>query len=184
MEINSFEELVIKTKNGDKEAEKELYEKFRPFIINLCKKSFIDGYTFEDIYQECYLALSKAVKYYNVDKHRFFGYALTAIKNQVNYKIRRSVPEKESNCYVDNFEFVEQTTHDLVEDIILKADYDVLLKSLKNLDEKEQHLIRQCFFKNKSYRQYANEVHLTYSQVMFIKRKALTKLQKQLLDNK
>ena len=66
----------------------------------------------------------------------------------------------------------------------LKADYDVLLKSLKNLDEKEQHLIRQCFFKNKSYRQYAKEVHLTYSQVMFIKRKALTKLQKQLLDNK
>ena len=30
MEINSFEELVIKTKNGDKEAEKELYEKFLP----------------------------------------------------------------------------------------------------------------------------------------------------------
>ena len=175
MGLNLFEELVRKTKNGDKEAEKELYEKFRPLIVNLCKKSFIEGYTFEDIYQECYLALSKAVSYYNVDKHRFFGYALTAIKNQINYKIRRSIPEKEANFYVDDFEFVE--------DIILKSDYDTLLKSLKNLDEKEQRLIKQCFFRNKSYRQYAKEVHLTYSQVMFIKRKALTKLQKQLLNN-
>ena len=183
MGLNLFEELVRKTKNGDKEAEKELYEKFRPLIVNLCKKSFIEGYTFEDIYQECYLALSKAVSYYNVDKHRFFGYALTAIKNQINYKIRRSIPEKAANFYVDDFEFVEQTTHDLVEDIILKSDYDTLLKSLKNLDEKEQRLIKQCFFRNKSYRQYAKEVHLTYSQVMFIKRKALTKLQKQLLNN-
>lgn len=183
MDLNIYEVLVTKAKSGDKNAQDELLEKFRPYIINICKKSFIQGYTFDDIYQECYLALCKSIKYYDLSRHAFFGYALSAIKNQVNYKIRRSVPEKESNCYVDSLELSEESDENVIEDFILKSDCEQLLKSLKKLDIKEQHLINQCFFKNKSYRQYARESHLTYSQVMFMKKKALLKLNKILTKN-
>ena len=65
MNYDYIESLVIKSKDGNEEAKEKLVNEFKPFIINLSKRTFIHGYEFEDIMNECYRILFKCVSYYN-----------------------------------------------------------------------------------------------------------------------
>ena len=59
MNYDYIESLVIKSKDGDEESKEKLVNEFKPFIINLSKRTFIHGYEFQDIMNECYRILFK-----------------------------------------------------------------------------------------------------------------------------
>lgn len=75
MNYDYIENLVIKSKDGDEESKEKLVNEFKPFIINLSKRTFIHGYDFEDIMNECYRILFKCVSYYKPNTQRFVAYA-------------------------------------------------------------------------------------------------------------
>ena len=89
MDFNYIEALVTKCKNNDEATKEKLSAEFRPFIYNISKRTFIDGYNTHDIMQECYQSLFKSVSMYNLEKHRFVTYATNAIKNNMNDLIKR-----------------------------------------------------------------------------------------------
>ncbi|NFH80184.1 hypothetical protein FDA09_00635 [Clostridium botulinum] len=90
MDYNYIENLVRKSKNGDKLSKEKLIEEFRPFILNLSKRTFVDGYDLYDIQHECYKNFFKCLKSYKLKKHRFVVYATNGIKNNINNLIKRS----------------------------------------------------------------------------------------------
>ena len=54
----SFEKLLWKAQNGDKEAQEEIFQMYRPFII----KNSMDANIFdEDLYQELSATLIKCI---------------------------------------------------------------------------------------------------------------------------
>ena len=54
MNYDYIEVLVKESKDGNEESKKKLMEQFKPYILNICKRTFIHGYDFQDIENECY----------------------------------------------------------------------------------------------------------------------------------
>lgn len=91
MNYNHIENLVRLSKAGDKYSKEELVKEFKPFIINISKKTFINGYEFEDIMNECYKSLFQCISLYRTENHRFVAYATNGIKNNINDLIRKHI---------------------------------------------------------------------------------------------
>lgn len=89
MNFEYIENLVAKSKNGDKISKEKLAEEFKPFILNISKRTFIDRYEHQDIQNQCYETLFKCVHLYNLEKHRFVAYATNSIKNNLSDLIKR-----------------------------------------------------------------------------------------------
>lgn len=94
MNYDYIESLVLSSKTGDINSKEKLMNEFKPFILNFSKKTFIDGYDFQDIQNECYIILLHAIEKYNPEAHRFVAYATNAIKNSMYAIIKKSNKNK------------------------------------------------------------------------------------------
>ena len=83
MDYNQMELLVIEAKNNNEIAKEDIIEEFKPFIYNFCKRIHIPGYDKEDLHNECFQVLMKAIKMYEPKQHRFVAYGTNAIKNSI-----------------------------------------------------------------------------------------------------
>ena len=99
MNYKYVENLVRLSKNGDMKSKERLLEEFKPFIINISKRTFIHGYEFEDIMNECYKILLKCISLYKLENHRFVAYATNGIKNNINDLIRNSIKNNKISAY-------------------------------------------------------------------------------------
>ena len=151
MNYNIVENLILEIKEGNTKSKEKLVEEFKPFIINLSTKTFIDGYNMYDIQNECYAILLKCINKYNPEKHRFVAYATNAIKNGVYTLIRnvkrRSILEGITTLTHDgNLESLNLVSPLSVEDNLLKScDLENIGLAIKSLTEEEQEFIRFVF---------------------------------------
>ena len=86
----SDEELVNKSKSGDKHALEFLLEKYKELVNMKVSKYFIIGAEKEDIVQEGMIGLYKAVKSYNNDNQNLekaINRQVAKINNQINSKV-------------------------------------------------------------------------------------------------
>lgn len=101
MDYNYIENLVRLSKAGDEYSKEELVKEFKPFIINISKKTFTNGYEFEDIMNECYKILFKCISLYRTETHRFVDYATNGINNNINDLIRKNIKNNGIKSYCD-----------------------------------------------------------------------------------
>ena len=182
MDYKYIETLVRKAKDGDVQSKEKLVEEFTPFIINLSNKTFIHGYDFHDLQNECYKSLFKCLSLYNVENHRFVAYATIGIKNNLNDLIRKSLTR---NC----FEGSETLTYDCcildncvddvdIEEVILSKIRQAELKdALSILSNTEKEMIDFIYFKNNPLAAYASLKNLNYSTARKHKKRILNKIQ-------
>ncbi|OPJ57631.1 sigma-70 family RNA polymerase sigma factor [Clostridium chromiireducens] len=182
MDFNYIEELVYKCKNGDMLSKDKLAEEFRPLILNVSKKTFIDGYDIQDLHNECYKSLFKCVSMYNLERHRFVAYATNSIKNNMNDLIKRIKTRSSTEGYgalslLDNFE-KDLPSHDIsLEDLFCEeCDYTDLRLALNYLNDDEKELIDFIFFKNNTVQKYAHFKNMCYSTATRKKKVALNKI--------
>ncbi|QAA32560.1 sigma-70 family RNA polymerase sigma factor [Clostridium manihotivorum] len=189
MDYNTIERLVLLCKEENAEAKEALVDEFTPYIINLAKRTYINCYDFEDIKNECYSTLFKCVKLYDMRKHRFVSYATIAIRNSVNLLIRNSLSKKpkEGIEYVDIDEKIDKleifddlNIEDLICDKLLLLNVD---KALKNLSKEERDLVIYIYFKDYTFKQYADLKCISYYKVMGMKERVLGKLKINALYN-
>lgn len=182
MDFNYIEELVYKCKNGDMLSKDKLAEEFRPLILNIAKKTFIDGYDMHDLHNECYKSLFKCVSVYNLERHRFVAYATNAIKNNMNDLIKRIKTRSSTEGYDalslhDDFEKDLPSQDISLEDLFCEeCDYTDLRLALNNLAEDEKELIDFIFFKNNTVQNYAHFKNLCYSTANRKKKVTLKKI--------
>jgi len=189
MNFSKIENLVLLCKRGDTKAKEKLVEEFTPFILNLSKKSYVNGFEFEDLKNECYKTLFKCVQLYNVDRHRFVAYATNAIKNSINHLIRTTARRENSEgpkalILSDNLEHVLSYDMEFVEDEICKKILDEKLKAaIESLTLEEKDLIEFVYYKKNTLKKYASYSGIPYSKVISLKNNILIKLNT-LLTNK
>jgi RNA polymerase sigma factor (sigma-70 family) len=182
MDFNYVEALVTKCKNNDELSKEKLAEEFRPLIINISKRTFIDGYDINDIRNECYKSLFKCVTMYNLEKHRFVAYATNAIKNNIydlikRVKSRSSTEGNSALSLCDDFEKDLPSQETSLEDLLCeRCDYEDLRLALSNLNEDEKELIDFVFFKNNTVQNYAYLKNMCYSTAILRKKVTLKKI--------
>ena len=183
MDYDYIENLVILSKTGDEHSKEKLIEEFRPLIINLSKRTFIPGYEFDDIMNECYIALFKCISLYKTESHRFVAYATNGIKNSINDLIRKNVKSNSihNSRNVTPFDnYIEETFNPhspQIEDILCSSyDSDCLKYAMSKLTEEELDLINHLFFEDKTLKSYSDKNEVCYSYAVKKKRYVLDKL--------
>lgn len=182
MDYNHIENLVLLCKSGDAKAKEALALEFRPLILNLSKKSFINSYEFCDITNECYHTLFKCVNLYSPHNHRFVAYAANAMKNSVNNLIRISVrrngAEGPSAFILDGkLENMLYLYLKPIDDIIDYKTYKAKLNAaIKKLEFSDKELISYVYFKGFSLKKYSELKGISYSSAVRKKAAVLNKL--------
>jgi len=182
LNLINVERLARLSKNGDVKAKEELAEEFKPFILNLSKKSYIHGFEFEDIRNECYKSLFNCLKHYIPDKHRFVAYAIRSIKNTVALLARHS--QKRVNTDGPASVPIDETLENLLsydmglveDEIIRKIVVSKLKKAVNALTEDEKILVDYVFIKKHTLTQYSYYRNLTYSKTVNMKNAIINKL--------
>lgn len=62
--MNEFEELLRNAKQGETEAQEELWNRYQPLVRKLSR---VDGRYSEDLYQELSLVFLKCIEGFNLD---------------------------------------------------------------------------------------------------------------------
>lgn len=186
MNFNEIEALVAAAKAENKLSKEKLAEEFKPFILNLSSKTFISGYDREDIQNECYRILFNCVSAYNLDRHRFVGYAMSGIRNSINDLIERSIKRSpaegtEALILSDNLEHILPSQMDALDDMICnKTALELLENAINSLSKDERELIIFVYFRNSSLRTYAYWKNMCYSTASKKKHTILNKLKKRI----
>lgn len=92
---DSDEDLIRRIKSGDDDALNYLFNKYKEIVNMKVSRYFIIGAEKEDIMQEGYIGLYKAVKGYDVDKQNSFrSFANLCIERQLITAIKSSNRQK------------------------------------------------------------------------------------------
>lgn len=187
MNFNYIESLVTKAKNGDVSAKEIIFEEFRPMILNLSKRTFVHGYDFSDIEHECYATLLKCIKIYDLDKKRFVAYATMAIKNNINYLIKKtcnrsSCEGSEALILTGTLEHVLPSNTELIDEQVIDS---ILAKSLykyiNKLTPQHKDILNFTLINNGSLKEYSKTNNINYPTTVNIKNRALKQLRKEIL---
>ncbi len=165
MDINLLEDLVLLAKNGDIKSKEAIIKEFTPYIISMSKKTFIPGFDYGDINNECFISLLYAIKLYDGNKNtRFVYYALSSIKNNLNYLIKKQLrlSKPNGNSLVD-FDFENISTNN-IEDYLHDRNNTELINNINSsLNKDERELFNFLFVNNKSLSEYAYEHNISYN---------------------
>lgn len=179
MNYTQIECLVQSSKQGNTTSKELLAEAFKPFILNISQKTFINGYDFYDIQNECFKILFNCVSLYKPETNRFVAYATSGIRKSLNDLIKKSKNRSHAEghealilCgYLEHLLPSEVPTTEEV--LCEKADYEIVSAALNKLPTKEKEIITYVFIEQNTVRSYAALHNINYSTAIFIKNNAL-----------
>lgn len=162
-----------------------LMRAFEP-LIKKCIRIYVKKpQYFEDGMQEGYTAVLHCINNYDVDsKYPFPAY----VKRAVIYSIRDFSKKIRENISLDEKRGEEEISlYDVLEDdsrvedeCILKDEIKRLMDAMKTLTPKQQEIIYDFYFKNKSMREIAKNRRCHYMAIVGLKERALNQLKKQM----
>ena len=186
MDFNKIEQLVKNSKNGCMSSKEILAEQFKPFILNISKRTFLHGYTMFDIQNECYYTLLHCIDMYNLHSQTFVAYATNAIKHNIYDLIeknkKRSFSEGAAALTLsDNLENVLPCqTFEFEDHIHQKNCINALCSIFKELSCDEKEMIDFLYIKKRTLTSYSYWKNLSYSSARYKQRKLLKKLQQKM----
>lgn len=153
------------------------WEKLQPLVRRFAKETIISGFEEEDIRQECFLQLHKALQRYDEESGISFAYYYKVVlcgwranENKKNRGCEISYDEEILVFLIDN----ERT--DVEYDIERKMLLEEVEKLIQSLDHRERQIILAYYFENKKLKDIAVELGLSYKKTQRIKEKAIHKL--------
>ncbi|MCB2362161.1 sigma-70 family RNA polymerase sigma factor [Clostridium estertheticum] len=175
-----LEILVEKAKNGDRKSLMVIIEKYKFLIIKLASTYHIPSYEFEDLVQQGYLSVIKAVNLYTLGRNTFDGYCINSIRTNFNALLKgkvkhyREVPNSDpiSTSTAAEYKFT------LEDEIIAYDEVKRLYCALEKLDPSERAIVERFYFVNDTLKEIACDSSQSYNHLLRVKSKALKKLRK------
>ncbi|SFU83232.1 RNA polymerase sigma factor, sigma-70 family [Clostridium sp. DSM 8431] len=161
MNYKYIESLVLSAKDGDEVSKEKLVEEFSPLIKALSHKTHLSTYTTEDLINECYISLFKCIKLYNPKNHRFVAYATNAIKNNLNYLIRRNLMHREITSQdaltsTGSLDHLNLATNENIEDSILySCTKKFIFDNIQSLTNEEKEFLIHVQIRKRTLKSYA-----------------------------
>ncbi len=164
-----IESEVCLAKNGDERALSHLMAAFAPTIKACGAKYVCPGLEYEDIAQECMIALFRAIISYNKEKGASFPtYASTCIENAAVSALRSANRKKHFalNTAVSLADTNENESEQSAEDVVFKAEsYNTAIKHINNKLSQLEKNVLFAFLDGASYLQIANRLNITEKSV-------------------
>lgn len=179
MDYIQIESLVKSSKQGNPDSKELLAQAFKPFILKISQRTFINGYDFYDIQNECFKILFHCLSLYKTENNRFVAYATSGIRKSLNDLIKKSknrshAEGNEALILSGSLEHVLASETPTIEEILCeKADYEIVISALSKLPQKEKDLITYVFIKQNTVREYAKLININYTTAIYIKNNAL-----------
>lgn len=184
--IKNDDDLVYlrKIRKGDMQALEDLVVRYRiviEYIIN-SKELFLPGGSKEDLFQEGYIGLMKAISSFDIQsKSSFYSFAFSCISNKIFDSIKTSRSGKNA-MLTDSEELdagLQLNDENTPEDIVIQQDtLDIIAKELMNsLTDFEVQVFRK-YLNGKSY----NDIALEMSKSVKTIDNTLQKIKKKLKE--
>lgn len=175
-----IEELVRKAKTGDEEAIVEVINKFKYLILKEASKYHIPSYELEDLVQQGYLSVIKAIGMYKQGSNSFNGYCINSIKTNFKALLKGKIKHyrevlNEEPISIDaaaNYNFT------LEDEVIAYEEVKRLYAALEKLDPLERNVVERFYLHEENLKEIACEGNHSYYDYVRIKSKALEKLKK------
>lgn len=185
-----IEDLVLDARMGDKDALQEIIERFTPFVVKNARSIFIYGMDMEDLIEEGYKSVIKAVKSYDPNKNSSFTpYVMHAVKYNYYYGIRKCARHNSDISMqtpigegIELGEIFEDDT-DIEEDYIHAEDLLNLKNVLDKLSPEERADILQYFNTDGvTLKQIAHDKGVKYTTLVKRKNALVLKLRRLMLE--
>ncbi len=175
-----LESLVEKAKNGDRIALMDIIERYKFLIIKLASNYYIPSYEFEDLVQQGYLSIIKAVNMYKLGSKTFDGYCINSIRTNFKALLKGKIKHYRE---IPNEEPVKQNaaaeySFTLEDEIIAHDEVKRLYAALEKLDPDEREMVEKFYFLGDTLKEIACEGDNSYYYYVNAKNKALKKLKK------
>lgn len=161
--------LIENARNGDENSLNLLMNNYKTLVNKIAKKYFIIGADFSDVIQEGMIGLFNAYNKFDKTKNVLFKtFASVCINRQIITAIKRAYKNSKSELFDDiNSETLKSNIICLnpEEDIILKEDYENLLKEISTKLSTMEYKILNEFLKEQNYEQIAKKLNLTKKSV-------------------
>ena len=186
MDFKEIEIIVSKCKEGDDASKEKLANEFRPFIINISKKTFVHGYSEEDIRSECYRILFHSVQLYKCESHRFVAYATNALKNTIHALIKQNLRRDAlegaaSLTFTDKLSETLPSSDPSLDDILCHKFSSLAFNEiLEDLTPNEKELLNYIYIEKNSLASYSTYKNISYAVARKILKKLLCKLRHKL----
>lgn len=185
-----MEELIIKAKQGDKNALEEILNKFQPLINKTVISFYIYGYDFEDIRQIAILGIIKAVNKFDITlMDSFPSYVKEVVRNSIYKEIEKATKHyyknkesKEIATFIDIKDIIDDGV-DIQEDYIKKDNKKGLENAISLLKEEDRSLLKALYIENKTLKYYSEEKNIEYYKARYMKDKVIKTLKETLLNN-
>lgn len=162
------EELAILAGDRDSLAFEELYYRYAKIVRYFCRNLFLIGGETEDLLQEGYAGLFKAVQTFDKEKGNFMNFACLCISKKIANKIDKSNAKKNEalSTALPIETLVETQSQDLspLESLVGKEGYEELLESINGVLSETEKSVFDLYLKGYSYTEIAKELSLTKKQ--------------------
>lgn len=198
----SNEELAMRIKKGEKELLPTLWEQAKNLIawkaqryFNHCSALGTLHYELDDLIQEAYFAMLKAVEYYNQDRgYAFTTYLCYTLKTAfaevagtrrpkqrndgIKYSVSTDAPlnDESNETFADIIPSNTDVESDVKEKISNHELHNALEAALKTLTKTQEKILRGIFYDNMTAEQLAKAASCTHQNISLEKSKALEKL--------
>lgn len=179
-----IEKLLLLSKKGDKKAKETLLLKLNPLIISSIRRYYNKIDQYDDLIQEGYEIILKAIENYNPNRGvKFLGY----VKAMLRYGYLEKHREKQIlslNEPLEEGEFIdllEGNEEDPVDAVIKKEEKYLLLESLNCLTERQKQVVVDYYINRLSIDEIANKLGISYRTVVNTKTQGIKKLKNRMV---
>lgn len=185
-----MKELIIKAKQGDKNALEEILNKFQPLVNKTVISFYIYGYDFDDIRQIATLGIINAVNKFDTTLSESFpSYVKETVRNSIYKEIEKATKNyykdkesKEIATFIDVKDIIDEEI-DIQEDYIKKDKKKSLEKAISLLKEEDRKLLKALYIESKTLKSYSEDKNIEYYKARYMKDKVIKTLKETLLNN-
>ena len=150
-------------------------EKMKPLIRKFVRETVLYGYDKDDLMQECYLQLQKALERYDEDMgvpfESYYKISLYGWRSNESKKSLRRLAEEKGNIgdMIDDRISIEK-------DVEVKLLFERAIEKLEELNQLERYVLKSYYLENKKLTDIAAHLEMNYKTVEWRKGEALRKL--------
>lgn len=172
-------EWLRRIKNGDREAMRLLYRKYKNLLFGLIVSILKDREEAEDCLQEVFTRIWEKADYFDSEKGRAYTFIVTMARNKAIDRTR-SKQFKQADIAdntINDFTFVpessEKNPHEVME---FRERAAIVRDALQKLPEKERELLIVSYYKGLSQSQISEKMDIPLGTVKYRMRQGMLKL--------
>ena len=176
---NEEQEWLKRIKNGDKEAMKLLYRKYKNLLFGMIVSILKDREEAEDCLQEVFTQIWEKADYFDSEKGRAYSFIVTMARNKAIDRTRSKqfkqadIADNTINDSTIIPESDEKNPHEAME---FRERAAIVRSALQKIPEKERELLIVSYYKGLSQSQIAEKMDIPLGTVKYRMRQGMIKL--------